>query len=29
MKVIKVENFEQFHELVDGSAFTWLDFRYR
>ena len=24
MKVVKVENFEQFHELVNGSAFTWL-----
>ena len=24
MKLVKVENFEQFKELVDGSAFTWL-----
>lgn len=24
MKVVKVENFEQFQELVNGSAFTWL-----
>ena len=24
MKVVNVENFEQFKELVDGSAFTWL-----
>lgn len=24
MKVVKVEKFEQFHELVNGSAFTWL-----
>ena len=24
MKVVNVENFDQFKELVDGSAFTWL-----
>ena len=24
MKLVNVENFEQFKELVDGSAFTWL-----
>lgn len=24
MKLVNVENFEQFHELVNGSAFTWL-----
>lgn len=24
MRVVKVENFEQFKELVDDSAFTWL-----
>lgn len=24
MKVAKVENFEQFQELVNGSAFTWI-----
>lgn len=24
MKLVNVENFDQFKELVDGSAFTWL-----
>lgn len=24
MKLVNVENFERFHELVNGSAFTWL-----
>ena len=24
MKLVNVENFDQFKELVDGSAFTWI-----